>query len=251
MDQPPLDHHYIVQHLGGAKSVQRCHDGASVSTIVELGALTVVPVGTQYKWYTRGPIEFAHLYLAPSLLARAALRFDYASSFSLIECVGGRHPLLEALFGALLAEVRLRRDVNVLYLDSLLDSFVFTMLRDISTAKVGERQPRETLAAFRLARVVEFIESTLDRQITLDDLVAIGGGSVFHFCRAFKNSTGRTPYQFVLRRRIERAKQLLANSEARLDEIATRCGFRDSLHFSKTFSRFAGMPPSRFRKVSR
>jgi AraC family transcriptional regulator len=63
MEQPPLDHHYIVQHLGGAKSVQRRFDGASVSTVVQPGAITIVPVGTEYTWHTRGPIEFAHLYI--------------------------------------------------------------------------------------------------------------------------------------------------------------------------------------------
>jgi AraC family transcriptional regulator len=210
--------------------------------------LTIVPLGTQYLWRTRGPIEFAHLYLAPSLLDKAALHLDHARSFSLIEHVGCRQPLLESIFAAILSELRLARRANGLYLDCLLESFVFTLLHECSTASIRERKNREKLTAFRLARMLEFIESNLDRKITLDDLVSINGSSAFHFSRAFKNSVGEAPHRFVLRRRIERAKQLLAGTDLPLGTIAARCGFMDRSHFSKSFARIAGASPRRFRQ---
>jgi hypothetical protein len=57
MDQPPPDPHYVVQHLGGTKLVDRRCGGSTVSTIVEEDTLTFVPAGTEFKWHTRGPIE--------------------------------------------------------------------------------------------------------------------------------------------------------------------------------------------------
>jgi AraC family transcriptional regulator len=248
MDQPPLDHHYIVQHLGGPKHVERKRDGASISTVVDLGALTVVPAGTRFHWHTRGPIEFAHLYLSPALLESTALRLDRASDWSLIDRVGLRDPLLEALYDAMLQEIRESREAHALYLDCLLDSFVLRLLRQHSTAKLRTSKPRERLTAFRLARVVEFVDAHLDQQISLADLVKVAGGSVFHFCRAFKNTMGETPYQFALRRRIERAKSLLATTSLPLAHVARACGFRDSLHLSRTFSRAFRTTPSHYRR---
>jgi AraC family transcriptional regulator len=248
MDQPPLDHHYIVQHLGGAKSVRRLRDGAALSTIVQLGAITVVPVGTQFQWRTHGPIEFAHLYLSPAMLESAAGRFEQDRSFSLVDTVGAGHPLLCQVFAAMLHEVARGGAADALYLDCLLDTFVFTLLREHSTAAVRDRTGSERLTAYRLRQIIDYIDSQLAGAITLSDLVRVGGVSTFHFVRAFKNSVGITPYQFVLTRRIARAKQLLTASVLGISDIATACGFTDAAHFSKAFVRSVGMPPSRFRR---
>ena len=102
MEQPCLDHHYIVQHLGGPKHVERRGDGPMRSAAITNGALTIVPAGTQFKWNTRGPIEFAHLYISPALLARSAARFDKAHEISLIDRIGVVDPLLMSLFGTML-----------------------------------------------------------------------------------------------------------------------------------------------------
>ncbi len=248
MDQPPLDHHYVVQHLGGAKSVLRLRDGAALSTIVELGAITIVPVGTQFQWRTRGPIEFAHLYLSPAKLESAARRFDQDRSFSLIDTVGAGHPLLCQVFAAMLHEVARAGAADALYLDCLLDTFVFTLLREHSTAAVRERSGSERLTTYRLRQITDYIDSQLAGAITLSDLVRVGGVSTLHFVRAFKNSAGITPYQFVLARRIARAKQLLTASALGIADIATACGFSNAAHFSKAFVRSVGISPSRYRR---
>lgn len=247
MESPPLDHHFVVQHLGGAKRVDRRRDGAPVSAIVEDGALTIVPAGTEFKWHTQGPIEFAHLYLSPALLARMAARFDRVNALSLIDRVGHRDPLLEMLYATMLAEIRQPRTASVLYLDSLLESFLLKLLLDHSSASLRGPKPRETLPAFRLRRVIDFVEAHLGEQLTLTDLAQVAGGSVFHFSRAFKNALGDAPYQYVLRRRIEHAKVLLTGGDLPMAEVVAACGFRDAAHFSKTFSRLVGTTPARYR----
>lgn len=249
LDQPALDHHYIVQHLGGPKKVDRRRDGASVSAVVETGSLSIVPVGTHFKWHTQGPIEFAHLYLAPSLLSRMALRFEKPSDFSLVDRVGCRDPLLEASYTAMLNEIRTKDAVEPLYMDSLLETFVIKLLREYSTARsLRTSKPREMLAAYQLKRVMEFVEARLGGNVALADLANVAGGSVFHFSRAFRNTAGDTPYRYVLRRRIERAKHLLVSSATPIAEVARNCGFSSHANFAKTFSRFVGTTPKRFRQ---
>jgi AraC family transcriptional regulator len=248
MEQPALDHHYIVQHLGGGKRVKRHFDGESICEVVDSGSLTIVPAGSYFKWVTQGPIEFAHLYLSPALLAHAASRLDRGSAVTLIDRVGCRDPLLEALYHAMLVENRSPLHAEPLYLDSLLETFLLRLLRDHSTMARVEIPGREMLPKHRLRRVQEFIEARLECSITLADLAEIAGGSVYHFSRAFKNTVGDSPYQYVLRCRTERAKVFLNTTDLPLAEIATACGFRNTLHLSKTFARIIGIAPTRFRR---
>ena len=246
--QPALDHHYIVQHLGGPKKVERRRDGGAVSAIVEPGSLSIVPVGTQFKWHTQGPIQFAHLYLAPSMLSRVALRFDKFSD-SLVDRVGCRDPLLEMLYTAMLQELRKEEGIESLYMDSLLETFVIKLLlAHTSSRKANALKPREVLAAYQLKRVTEFVESRLSGDIALADMAEVAGGSVFHFSRAFRNTAGDTPYRYVLRRRIERAKSMLKTTDLSVSEVARDCGFTSTAHFAKTFVRFVGTLPKSFRQ---
>jgi AraC family transcriptional regulator len=248
MDQPPLDHHYIVQHLGGAKRVERRHDGAPVSAIVEYGALTLVPAGTQFKWHTFGPIEFAHLYISPTMLASTALRFDRVNELTLIERVGCRDPLLESLYRAMLLELRRPHAPHILYLDSLLETFLLRLLIGHTSAHLRGPKPRETLPAFRLKRVIDFVEAHLGSPLNLADLTRVAGGSIFHFSRAFKNTTGYAPCQYVLQRRLIRAKLLLTTTDWPLASVAKACGFHDAIHLSRTFSRLVATTPARYRR---
>ena len=251
MLQPALDHHYVVQHLGGAKIVKRQLDGDAISQVVENGSLTIVPAGSNYKWVTKGPIEFAHLYISPALIMHTAARMDRGTPLDLLDRVGCHDPLLESLYSAMLNENRYPLLAEPLYLDSLLETFLMRLLRKHSTAVSGPGPSREKLPKHRLTRVKEFVEERLEFAITLADLAQIAGGSVYHFSRAFKNTVGDSPYSYVLRRRIERAKMLIGSTDLALAEIANACGFRNTLHLSKTFSRLVGINPSRYRREER
>ncbi len=253
MDQPPLDHHYIVQHLGGAKHVQRRLDGKSITTRVESGTLTMVPAGTRFLWHTCGPIEFAHLYVSPALLQATAMRCKRGVEVSLVDRVGQHDPLLQTLFGRMLAELRTPCAAHTLYMDSLLETFMLTLVMEHTTGSTSTRPipGRETLTAYTLRRVVEFVEANLHLEIALADLVEVAGGSAFHFSRAFKNSSGQSPYQFVIRRRIERARKMLTRTNSGLELIAAQCGFRDPMHLARLFTRAVGLAPSAYRRAHR
>lgn len=244
----PLDYHLVIQHLGGTKKCERRGDGASITAIVECGALSVAPAGTEFKWNTQGPIGFAHLYLSPAQLATVAARFDRANSLSLIDRMGQRDPLLEALYTAMLAGVQCPGPASVLYLDSLLETFMLKLLRDHSNASLRGPKRTEMLPPYRLRRVIDFIEANLGKELMLNDLAQVAGGSVFHFSRAFKNALGDPPYRYLLRRRIERAKLLLTSSDLSLTTVALSCGFQNSAQFSKAFSRLVGVGPERYRR---
>ena len=253
MEQPPLDQHYIVMHLGGPKRVLRRRDGIPVSTIAECGSLTLVPAGTAFSWCTSGPIAFAHLYLRPALLeSSCTTQFDRESRNAwLVDRVGCRDPLLEALFVSMIEEIEFGADASVLRLDSLLESCLIRLAREHAPTPMPLHSRKVALAPFRLQRVVEFIEANLQRDIALSDLVTAAGSSQFHFSRAFHCATGQSPYRYLIQRRIERARALLLTSAEPLDEVSTRCGFNSEHQFAVMFRRLAGMGPKRFRLLHR
>jgi AraC family transcriptional regulator len=103
------------------------------------------------------------------------------------------------------------------------------------------------LTRLRLNRALDYIQAHLDGEIHLVDLAGAVGLSPFHFAKLFKQSTGSTPHQYVLQRRLERATELLRSTELSLSEVALECGFADQSHFANLFRRFMGVTASQFR----
>ncbi len=95
MDQPPLDHHYLVLHLGGTKRVTR-RGSESIVADAQVGSITLVPAGTSYSWSTKGPIGFAHLYIRPAQVDQVITQqFDRdPRSVELVDQIASPLPLL-------------------------------------------------------------------------------------------------------------------------------------------------------------
>ena len=98
--------------------------------------------------------------------------------------------------------------------------------------------------------MLEYIQANLAGDLHLQELAEIADLSTFHFAKLFKRSTGSSPHQFVLQRRLERAKELLRNPHISLSEVSLRAGFADQSHLSNVFRRYVGLTPARFRSLS-
>jgi AraC-like DNA-binding protein len=93
-------------------------------------------------------------------------------------------------------------------------------------------------------RICEFIESHLDQKIGLDDLAAMAGLSTHHFARAFHQSVGMPPHNYLLTRRLEQVERMLRDTQLPLSEIAVATGFSDQSHLARHFRRRTGVSPS-------
>ncbi len=247
--QPALDHHYVTMHLGGAKRIKRSGEGREQIVEVPSGALSIIPAGAAYRWSTRGPIEFAHLYLRPQTVGRVcAEEFDRDSSaLTLEDRLGVEDGLIEALFRTMLDEIARRSPQSRLYLDTLLHSLILRLLRDYAAAPSAPLRVRYSMAPARLRRVTDYIESHLASDIALADLASIAAMSPFHFSHAFASVTGVPPYTYLVERRIELARSLLLSCSEPVGLIATRCGFHSAGQFSRMFKRATGCSPLRYR----
>jgi AraC family transcriptional regulator len=106
------------------------------------------------------------------------------------------------------------------------------------------------LQKWRLKRVVEYVENHLSERIGLSDLAVVAGLSRMHFARQFRTATGLRPHEFFLRRRIQRAEELLRTTTMPIFEIAPTVGFQTQAHLTTVFKRFAGCTPGRWRAIN-
>jgi len=103
---------------------------------------------------------------------------------------------------------------------------------------------RGGLAPARANRVCEYIDSHLQENIALEVLAGIAQLSVHHFARAFRQTLGIPPHNYIVQRRVERAQQMLRNTELPLSEIAIAAGFTDQSHLARHFRTITGVSPS-------
>ena len=249
ISQPPIDHHYVVLHLGGPKHVTRIGAGRTHCAAVAEGALTLVPAGTRYEWITVGPIDFAHLYVHPARLnSVVAAQFDRdPSTVALDEQVGFEDRLLSELIREMLVYAEQEGGAANSYLDTLFDLALANLAHKHSTlasARTAARKMRCALAPLKLRRVLDFAESRLAEPISLSDLADVAGLSRFHFSRAFHAAMGEPPMAYLARRRLEVAKRLLRGADLPLAEVARRCGLGSPSQFASSFRRGTGQTPS-------
>jgi AraC-like DNA-binding protein len=109
------------------------------------------------------------------------------------------------------------------------------------------RQSRGGLPPGAMRRVREHVETHLSESVELAELAAIAGMSVFHFARQFKQSAGITPHHYLVEKRVERAREMLARTDLSLSEIAIVTGFSDQSHFARHFRQMLGLTPGQFR----
>ncbi len=250
MLQPPLDHHIVVLHQGGAKRVRRDGGGGRRVAEAEDCSITTAEAGSAYHWRTEGPIAFSHLYVRPDYFATlVGEAFDRdPASVSFAETIGRLDRHAATLFDLLLNG---QTDPDWSF---SADYYGDALLIRLATTLTGAAEPRQyhrlALAPHIVARVRDFIRSNIHQHITLEDLAAVSGYSRFHFVRAFRQSTGVPPYGYVLRERIAVARALLEHSVLPIADIARRCGFSTHTHFSTRFRDAIGMTPAEYRRCS-
>ncbi len=122
------------------------------------------------------------------------------------------------------------------------------LLQGPGTGRPYGQQGLPGLSGRQLRTVLELIQDNVSEPLSLQIMANSAGLSSFHFLRAFKATTGCTPHQFVLQRRIEEAKRLLGEPGRTISEIGVLVGFSHPTHFARTFRKAVGVSPNEFRR---
>lgn len=158
-----------------------------------------------------------------------------------------RNPQIEALGMMLLTELKNGGLAGQLYVESLTNVLTVHLLRNHSAVQPYVASHYGKLSDRQLIQVTDYINDHLAQDIKLSDLGKLLGMSQFHFARLFKQSIGVAPHQYVLQQRLERAKQLLKETELPVMEIAMLCGFSSHSHLGKWIRQSTGMAPKVYR----
>jgi len=214
------------------------------------GSILVIPAGSPARWRWSGRKDSLHVFLEPRLVAQVAVEsFGLDPALVMVPPLDRLDlPQLRAAMQAVDAELTADDAGGKLAAESLANVLAVHLIRHVSAPRRPAREPDGTLPRARLRVVVENVEDHLDASLTLEELAAVAHLSPYHFARQFRAVTGLPPHQFVIARRVERARQILQqDGDLSLAQVASRAGFSDQSQFSRHFKRLVGVTPGRFR----
>jgi AraC family transcriptional regulator len=142
------------------------------------------------------------------------------------------------------AELVNRETSNPLFVETVATSLVVGLLCKYGVSK---RIPLKS-SNLQISLILDFIEANITEPITLEDLAKIGNVSISFISHEFKKIIGYSPYQYITKRRVERAKKMLSDRQLPISEIATMSGFTDRSHFTKNFKALMGVTPKAYQK---
>jgi len=247
----------VMYHVGGSTSAAKFVDGRCIGTRTQHGSVTVSPRDERSEWVRDGVCEVMHVYIAPSLKQRYADENLACSAAPEIDPMFAVHdPWLQGYFMMLQSEFETFGGSGK-YPDALLltQSMELLIRHLVSWHSNVSRSSRKRLVAAaprplaprHLRRVLAYIDADVGRDIALADLAQLVGISKNHFIRGFRAATQRTPYAYLVERRLARAVDALRHSTMSLERIALDSGFRSAPGFSNVFKKHFGISPSKFR----
>jgi AraC family transcriptional regulator len=250
---PALTHHRLFLVTRPPEQLDLRYEGVNRHVPPPAGSIMLVPAGRPARVRSSGCPDALHVFLEPGLVARvAAEAFDLDPARLTVPSLDGLDfPHLRAAMGAVDTELNTGGAGGRLAAESLANVLAVQLIRHVSAPRPPKRGRDGVLPQGRLRAVAEYIEEHLDAGPTLGQLAAVARLSPYHFARQFKTATGLPPHQFVIMRRIERAKQLLQGSDLSLAEIAARAGFSGQSVFCHHFKRLVGVTPRQFRMSAR
>jgi AraC family transcriptional regulator len=165
--------------------------------------------------------------------------------------LGSRDRVMYGLANALLDHVERSNEHSALFIDHMALAFHAHVVRTYGKATIPDEVAPGGLSPWQLRRVLDFISAHLDGDPTIAELARECALSSGYFTRAFRRTTGVSPHQWLIRRRVERARQLLLGNGLGLADIALVCGFVDQSHLTRVFTKLEGLSPGRWRQRHR
>ncbi|MBS0125035.1 helix-turn-helix domain-containing protein [Thetidibacter halocola] len=246
---PAMKDFMLVGYRAGVTPMQRRFDGRWTRETLSPGAASFLTRAQAAHWTWTEPVDVTHVYLSSALLNDVASEmYDRrVTEVSLGDVLRTDDPVVTHAMAALSAEAHQGGVGGALYVDALSRALVIHLLRNYATVRGGESRGSGTLSLNQRRKICEFIETNLSEALDLTMLSKALDMTPCLFARQFKASFEQPPYAYVMQRRVERARRLLANSDLAIKAIAADCGFSDQAHLTRLFRRAYDMPPSQYR----
>jgi AraC family transcriptional regulator len=250
--ETPADCHVVkivlrTMNIRFSVSGRTVHDGVTTP-----GTVHVTEPAAPVSCIFRGPYDVLHLHVSNVLITECARDMPgHQASVLCSEAAPRKDIIVDSLGRALLEANRVSASFGQLYADCISMAIVARLLASASRVAILERPRGSKLAAWRLKRVIDYVDARLDEPVSLADVASSAGLTRMHFAAQFKAATGLRPHEYILRRRIERAQEMLVGTGRSLVDVALSVGFQTQSHFTSVFKRYAGQPPHAWRESRR
>ena len=241
----------VCMHLGASVEVRCKRDGTVHQGREVAGDLDIIPARTPSSWEMKQDSMALIMCVPDELLRDVAARLDRdPREIDIADRFQMRDPVIEHIGWTLKADIDSNQAGGPLLRDSLGVALAARLLQRHYRGSLPMREVRGGLTHTKLERVIAHIEDNLASKLSLPGIAEIAGMSVSHLKTLFRNSTGVPVYEYVLRRRVERAQFLLRNHKHSIAEIAVATGFAHQSHLARHMHRILGYTPSAVRRKS-
>ena len=242
--------HVVAINIGHSTTWETKKEGRFQRFFKARGAISFFPSDQPFSGRLKVERDmFANvLFLAldPVFISRVAegLEFD-TDRIELVRQVRSTDPTLHHIGMALRAGIQTGAALDRMYGEALSTALAVHLLREYGAAVPGPKRQYGGLPREKLARAVAYIQDQLNTDLTVSGIAQAVFLSPYHFTRLFKESTGQSPYQYVVEARVRKAKELLTTGKFTISEVAYDVGFVDQSHLTRHFKRIFGLPPKR------
>jgi len=250
---PGGERHVLGMHFGPPVRADCTVGGTRMRGLQTQGDMDFIPAGMDGCWEDDADCRILRLSLDPSLLGRVAEDMGKGPArIDVIPRLRLRDARIEAIGWAIKADLEAEAPSDPLYIDLLTNALA---VRLVEIAMDGgappERAAAHSLSARQFRTLTDHIEAHLDQRLHLADLAAVAGVSVTRLKTLFRASTGSSVHQYVIRRRAEHARALIATTTMPASEIALAAGFAHQSHMAATMRRLLGQTPGNIARPSR
>ncbi|WP_082813873.1 AraC family transcriptional regulator [Bradyrhizobium sp. DOA1] len=243
----PMSHHVIMAYNGVIQRMER-RSGRSVAIgTFRPGVLIIIPEGSSSRWDIPKPVDVVQLYLPDATLKRVADEAGTAPA-DLLERTAYPDPITSRLLLSAADAIEGHGALDDLFRHQLTDLLATRILAAHTGTPATFQPSMGGLAPKILLRAIERLRSDSDADVSLDALASDAGLSRFHFCRAFKESTGLSPHSWLRQHRLEQAMKMLRDSDDTVVSIAAALGYSSQTAFAAAFRKLTGETPSDWRR---
>jgi AraC family transcriptional regulator len=246
-----LEQHAIaINHIGDRPPLEasRTLNNRSQQEKVVDGDIVVIPAKTEHQSSWNRETQFTLLILEPKFVSFAAYETIDPDRVEILPHFAKSDPLIAQIGSALAAQMKTDSNATSLYINSAAHLLAIHLLKFYGTKQPVFQEYGDGLSQSRLKQVIEYIRANIDRDLSLENLAELVQMSTFYFARLFKQSTGYTPHQYIIRCRIDRAEFLLRQGTLSIVEICQQVGFQSQSHFTQLFRKYKGITPKKYRE---
>lgn len=247
---PGMPGHLVGTYYGEPRHSAWTIERRRLSAPLRPNSITVIPDRHDGDWEVEGPLHVSHVYLTNERLEHCRTLVGGRGNVELMARVGSEDAVTSQILVILSNPDVITDPAAQLLVDRAVDLLCIQLLRSHSIVQLPQSlaNPRGGLARWQLRRVTDYMLAHLDKSIGLDELASQVGLSRYHFCTAFRLSTGLTPHVWLTRQRMMLAQRLLNDPNLSISEIALEVGYATPSAFAATFRRIVGTTPRSFRR---